>query len=438
MIGIGIMRTMCTYTQPSIIAYIAKSLAHVGKDEKDKAYLACDIMFEHSHLSPFPFLLLIKTIVMFMAGEHHDALSYMDSLTAAVPYNSTCHTIKAYMYLLLGNTHTESDNYESAIDLFERAHSQVRHCQNRLPLVVSLMSGWKFDNFHITIWQRLCEALYGAGRRKDAEESLLEMVNSCHEEVYTTELVTKWVSDFTHQCLSDPESDGDTVSTPTEDANMVTVLTTPTPLLREWAKAKLTHYSWKDALLSAVDLIVARFTLYRAIYGRLEKIGCTIDASKCFRQMVDELVEYENAHDEQFQWVFDFRRHCMEKLESSGDTAVSEERHGAAVSHYPTSLVLKPATLQNFLIKRSKAYVAKGLWVEALNDAKKVIELDPLSPWGYERKHAVLHEAGYYHNAFDAFEAMLSRMLESSDPEIRALHCQYINPGYRWCTARET
>ena len=56
------------------------------------------------------------------------------------------------------------------------------------------MSGWKFDNFHITIWQRLCEALYGAGRRKDAEESLLEMVNSCHEEVYTTELVTKWVS----------------------------------------------------------------------------------------------------------------------------------------------------------------------------------------------------------------------------------------------------
>ena len=63
MIGIGIMRTMCTYTQPSIIAYIAKSLAHVGKDEKDKAYLACDIMFEHSHLSPFPFPLLIKVCI---------------------------------------------------------------------------------------------------------------------------------------------------------------------------------------------------------------------------------------------------------------------------------------------------------------------------------------------------------------------------------------
>ena len=56
------------------------------------------------------------------------------------------------------------------------------------------MSGWKFDNLHITVRQRLCEALYGAGRRKDAEESLLEMVNSFDEEVYTSKLITKWVS----------------------------------------------------------------------------------------------------------------------------------------------------------------------------------------------------------------------------------------------------
>ncbi|KAN0101238.1 hypothetical protein V8E55_001222 [Tylopilus felleus] len=118
----------------------------------------------------------------------------------------------------------------------------------------------------------------------------------------------------------------------------------------------------------------------------------------------------------------------MEKLESCGDTAVSDEQHGGAVSHYPTSLVVKPAMVQNLLIKRSKAYMAKGLCVEALNDANKVIELDPLSPWGYERKHAALHKAGCYQDAINAFEAMLSRMSLSSVPEIRALHCQYINP----------
>ena len=56
------------------------------------------------------------------------------------------------------------------------------------------MSGWKCDNLHITVRQRLCEVLYVAGRRKDAEESLLEMVNSFDEEVYMSEVVTKWVS----------------------------------------------------------------------------------------------------------------------------------------------------------------------------------------------------------------------------------------------------
>ena len=48
-----------------------------------------------------------------------------------------------------------------------------------------------------------------------------------------------------------------------------------------------------------------------------------------------------------------------------------------------------------------------------------MIELDPLSPWGYERKHAALHKAGDYEKAIDAFEVMLSKMLESSDPDIR-------------------
>ncbi|KAN0087985.1 hypothetical protein V8E55_006606 [Tylopilus felleus] len=72
--------------------------------------------------------------------------------------------------------------------------------------------------------------------------------------------------------------------------------------------------------------------------------------------------------------------------------------------------------------------MAKGLWAEALNDANKVIELDPLSPWGYERKHAALHKAGDYQSAVNAFEAMLSRMSESCDPQICALHRQYVNP----------
>ena len=55
-----------------------------------------------------------------------------------------------------------------------------------------------------------------------------------------------------------------------------------------------------DALV--LKFTIPRFTLYRALYERFETIGCTMEASKCFRQMVDELVEH--APDEQFGWVF--------------------------------------------------------------------------------------------------------------------------------------
>ena len=67
-------------------------------------------------------------------------------------------------------------------------HLEIAHFRFRQ------MSGWKFDNIHIAVRQRICEVLHIAGRRKDAEGSLLEMVNRFDKEVYTSELITKWVS----------------------------------------------------------------------------------------------------------------------------------------------------------------------------------------------------------------------------------------------------
>lgn len=49
----------------------------------------------------------------------------------------------------------------------------------------------------------------------------------------------------------------------------------------------------------------------------------------------------------------------------------------------------------------------------------QAIALDPLSPLGYEMKHAALHGAGRYDEAIQTFEAMFSKMAQSSDPQIR-------------------
>ena len=50
--------------EPSLIAYIAKSLAHVGNGERDKGYRACDIAFERFHSSHVTFLLLMKVCIV--------------------------------------------------------------------------------------------------------------------------------------------------------------------------------------------------------------------------------------------------------------------------------------------------------------------------------------------------------------------------------------
>ena len=91
------------------------------------------------------------------------------------------------------------------------------------------------------------------------------MMSELGGEVYMSEPMNEWVSgelsfylfvcsyiqpfssDFTHRYLSAPGSDGDALMTHA----------TLTPLLREWAKAKLTLDLWRDALLSAVSVSIS-------------------------------------------------------------------------------------------------------------------------------------------------------------------------------------
>jgi hypothetical protein len=49
----------------------------------------------------------------------------------------------------------------------------------------------------------------------------------------------------------------------------------------------------------------------------------------------------------------------------------------------------------------------------------QAIALNPLSPWGYEMKHAALHKAGDFDNAVDVLETMLSKIVQSPYPDIR-------------------
>ena len=129
--------------------------------------------------------------------------------------------------------------------------------------------------------------------------------------------------------------------------------------------------------------------MYRAICERLEMIDHVLDASNCFHQMVNELAGEIDMHDEQAKWVLgelrtlctrrwcdccllDFRLHCHEKHECLGDVTADAQRYDEAITHYSAAISLDLRSPPGLLIKRSKARMAKGLWEDALDDAKQV------------------------------------------------------------------
>lgn len=114
----------------------------------------------------------------------------------------------------------------------------------------------------VIIYQVICERLETVDCAVDAVECFHEMIGQLEGEIYKSELMIDWVcresimylfpcrayippflSGFTQRRLSAPERDGDVVSA-----------TTASPLLREWAKARLARGSWTDAILSAVGV----------------------------------------------------------------------------------------------------------------------------------------------------------------------------------------
>ncbi|KAF8556447.1 hypothetical protein OG21DRAFT_1459308 [Imleria badia] len=426
--------------RPSAIGYIAKSVALIGNGQKEDGLRVFDLAFRHCDPIDVDLLLLIKAVVLFVAGEHDNALSRVDDLIVRLPFNSTCYVVHSYMYLLLGSSHMETKDYERGMQSLERARAQMRNCVGPPLMSISLISGWKFGGLGIMIQRRLCEALYATGRTNDAVESLLKLVDTFGEGVYTSGRITDWVSDFTRRCLSVPESDGGATSKVVRHDNSPVLHVTrqplsPTPLLREWAKATLASRSWKDTLVIAASFTAPRFAIYCAICEQLEGIDRITDATECFHEMESEWAQQTDR--EQGEWMIDFKSRRCRKLEDLGDLAMSARQHDEAIDRYSTALSLNPANPQILFVKRSKARANLGLWKDALNDANEVIIHDPSSPFGYERKHAALRGAGCYDDAIHAFETMLLKMSESSDPEIRERSRRYVNTAQTEATIRE-
>ncbi|KAG1821962.1 heterokaryon incompatibility protein-domain-containing protein [Suillus subaureus] len=83
----------------------------------------------------------------------------------------------------------------------------------------------------------------------------------------------------------------------------------------------------------------------------------------------------------------------------------------------------------SYFMHCSKVKLGQNLYVEALLDAEKVIELNSSSHLGYELKYAALRRAQRYDDASEAFTIMLSKLDNAPDPQIRQLRQQYVSPS---------
>jgi len=94
--------------------------------------------------------------------------------------------------------------------------------------------------------------------------------------------------------------------------------------------------------------------------------------------------------------------------------------HDEAIRYYLSVLLLDPMNANDILLKRSNEvlYVASNgpHWFIHII---QVIELDPSSHRGYEGKHTALQGMGCHGECFEAFRTMLSKLEQSSNPQIR-------------------
>ncbi|KAI6019085.1 hypothetical protein EDC04DRAFT_2607655 [Pisolithus marmoratus] len=95
-------------------------------------------------------------------------------------------------------------------------------------------------------------------------------------------------------------------------------------------------------------------------------------------------------------WIADFTQKCTTRLEDVGDETFGFAKHNGESTQYSAVLPLSPLSPSSLFIRQSRAWAAKGLWEDALQDANAIcmaVKVDPSYPWGYEAKHVAIYGA---------------------------------------------
>ncbi|KAG1787199.1 uncharacterized protein HD556DRAFT_1530619 [Suillus plorans] len=188
--------------------------------------------------------------------------------------------------------------------------------------------------------------------------------------------------------------------------------------------SKYLHVPYQDlTVLFGWDLKYLLLTTHQRRRQTFLSAGKHDEALKAHKYMMDAIDEIAKASC--LDWSNgEFHVLCA----ANGNAALAASDYDRAIDIYSAVIDSNSASHVVFA-NRSKAKLGKMLWMDALLDAQKVIELDSLSYLGYNVKRAALHGAERYDEAIETFQTTLSILDNAPDVQTRKLHQQYLRPS---------
>lgn len=194
-------------------------------------------------------------------------------------------------------------------------------------------------------------------------------------------------------------------------------------------------------LFSPATLLEPRWKIFTLLFGwDFDSLWRTVNQQRCdallradrvteavksFQYMISMIDD--NTKNACLEWSSTFKQACTARCVAKGDEALAASNNEMAVELYSAAIGLD-SSHDSFFERRSRAYLARKNYAEALADADTVIKLRPSTPHGSELKHAALR--GVQHSnkkANETFESVLFKLklTNAPDPQIQALRKQY-------------
>ncbi|KAG2749928.1 WD40 repeat-like protein [Suillus brevipes Sb2] len=174
--------------QPSFAGHISKGIALCGKSQVRAARTAFDLAsaFTNGDLKTTHFLFLIKTIALFNAGEHEEAMLRVEELAASPNVDTlACRVVEAYLRVQLGKIAIPYERHNEAVDHFTAAvNASAFFYKSAIHSTYEefvMLFGWDLESLWLNANQQQCHALFRVGRIGAAVESYQSTMDKSDE-----------------------------------------------------------------------------------------------------------------------------------------------------------------------------------------------------------------------------------------------------------------